>query len=311
MLAHVGRGALGERGNRAFQRTQASRGHGTLEYMGEGNAEQPAGVFHATRATRITVVIGVLNAVCRHKSVFHHDVVAAGAAQAQHIPVVFNAVVALGQQEGHMLKAGCAIAFGQQSAQEQPVAMLGAGGEAPAAIELETAFHRLGLAGRHIGRGNAHAAVLAPDIFLRLSGEQTQLPGVHTDHAINPGGGHTALGQFHLHAIENAWVHFIATPALGLQHTKQTRLGHLLNGFVADLAFAICLLCASGQLGRQRLGTLDHGQRIGGEVVVCHCVHSGLQLPLHRTACGVVGKAFLPMTGMLSPCKFPFIVRSD
>ena len=234
----------------------------------------------------------VLTAVRGHNSVFDDDVMAASSAQTQHIPVVFNTVVRLGQQKGHMLKAGRAITLGQQSAQEQPVAVLGTTGEAPAAIELEAAFHRLGLASGHIGRGNAHAAVLAPDILLRLCGEQCQLPGVNTHHAIHPGGGHAALGQFHLHGVEHAGVHLIATPALGLQHTEQTSLGHFCNGLVADGSIAIRQLRTGRQLGGQCFGSLDHGESIGGQVVIGHCVHTSLQLPLQRAAFGGWARLF-------------------
>jgi hypothetical protein len=70
------------------------------------------------------VVVGALGAVFRHEGVLHHDVVAAGGAQAQHVPVVLDAVVRLGQQEGGVLEALAAVALGQQAAQEDPFAVL-------------------------------------------------------------------------------------------------------------------------------------------------------------------------------------------
>ena len=177
-----------------------------------------------------------------------------------------------------MLQRARAVLLGQQTAEKQPVAMLGAARKAPAAAELVAAFDGHGLAGGHVGRCDPHAGILAPHILLGLRRKQRELPWVHADHAEHPGRGHAALGQFHLDGVEHARVHLVAAPALGLQHAEEPFARHLLDGFVTDAAFRIRLERALGQLGREGLGLLDHLQRFGGEIAlrcefVRHCVH--------------------------------------
>ena len=94
---------------RALQRAQAGGGHRTLEHMGEGNAEQPAGVFLAAGAASVAVVIGVLDAVRRHKSVFNFDIVAAGSGQAIGIPIVMNLEVFFWHQEETALRRAAVL----------------------------------------------------------------------------------------------------------------------------------------------------------------------------------------------------------
>ncbi|MPN13427.1 hypothetical protein SDC9_160748 [bioreactor metagenome] len=224
------------------------------------------------------MVVGALGTMRWHEGVFNHHIVRAGGTQSQHIPVVFDAIVGLGHKESDVLQCARAVALGQQAAQEQPIAVLGAAGKSPAAAELVAALYWLRLTRGHIGGGNARCRILAPHVLLRLSREQRQLPGMNPQHTKHPSGGHAALGQFHLDAVEHTRVHLEAAPTLGLQHAKEAFARHFLNDLVTDAAFAIRLLGTLCQLGRKGLGLLDHLQRFGGEIAlrrefVRHCVH--------------------------------------
>jgi hypothetical protein len=119
--------------------------------------------------------------------------------------------------------------------------------------EAVAAFDLLRLAHRHVGRGDQRAAVLAPNVALGLLAVQRQLPVVHADHAVDPGGGHATLGQRHLNPVEHARVELVAAPALGLQHAEQARSGELAHGFGRHHARFLGRRSALGEFGARAL----------------------------------------------------------
>src|SRR5574337_1066402 len=174
MLAHMCAGAFAKVCDRAVQGADAGRRNGALEYLDERNAVQPAGIDGAAGAALVAVVVGALGAVLGHERVVDHHVVAAGGAQAQHIPVPDDLEVRFGQQEGAMLQCARAVLLRQQAAEEDPLSVFAAAGKAPVAGEAITALDRLGLAHRHVGGGDAGGRILAPYFLLGLFREQWQ-----------------------------------------------------------------------------------------------------------------------------------------
>ncbi|MOA06826.1 hypothetical protein D3C78_1264910 [compost metagenome] len=135
--------------------------------------------------------------------------------------------------------------------------MLAAAGEAPAAADAIAAFDRSDLGHRHVGGGDQRADVLAPNVLLGLDRIARQLPRVHAHHAVDPCGGHAALGEGHLDLEEGAWIDLVAAPLLRLQGAEQAGLLHLADGLVRHLALAVGLLGTFAQGRNQATGTID------------------------------------------------------
>ncbi len=252
---------------------QAGRRDSALEHLRERNAVQPTGVDRTAGAAGVAVVIGAVGAVRGHKGVGDFDVVAAGGAQAEHIKVFNDFEVCLGQQEGAVLQHTRAVFLGQQTTQQNPLAVLRTAAPAPAAAEVVATIHRLGLAGGHVGRCGQRGGVGSPDVNLCLLRKQRDLPVVYANHAINPGGGHAALGQCHLHGVEHARIHFVATPALGLQYLEETCLLHLGDGFTRHHQ---CVFGGAGALGQARnhgAGALNHFNSFRRQIIVFYGHH--------------------------------------
>ena len=120
-------------------------------------------------------------------------------------------------------------------------------------------FYRLGLAHRHVSRGGQDGGIFTPHLLLGLLWEERKLPVVHAHHAVNPGSGHTAFGQRHLHLVENPWIHLVATPALGLKYLEKAGLFHLGDGFGRNQPRVLAGAGAGGQGRDHGAGTLDQG----------------------------------------------------
>ncbi len=116
---------------------------------------QRGGVHHAQRP-----VLG-------HEHVLHHDVVAAGAAQADRVPDVVDRVVGDRQQECAEVD-GFALVVHHEPAEQHPRGVVAAGREAPLAAEPEPAVHRRGPADRCVRRGDPGVLVVGPHLVLRL-----------------------------------------------------------------------------------------------------------------------------------------------
>ena len=104
-------------------------------------------------------------AVLGHEDVLDDDVVAAGAAQADGVPDVLDLVVGPRQQERPEVDRRALVAD-DQAAEEDPLGVVAAGGEAPPAAEREAAVDGLGPAHRCVGRGDQRGRVLAPHLLL-------------------------------------------------------------------------------------------------------------------------------------------------
>ena len=313
MLAHVRRSAHAEVRNGPFQCTNAGGGHRALEHLREGHAVEPTGVGLATRAARVGMVVGAVGAVLGHKSALHRDVMAARGAQAQHVEVLDDFEVGLGQQEGAVLHLARAVLLGQDAAQEDPLTVLDAAAPAPVAAEAVATLHLLGLARGHVGGGDQRRRVLGPDVLLRLLGEQRQLPVVHPDNAVDPGRGHAALGQRHLHGIKHAGVHLVAAPALRLQHLEEARLLHLQDGLTWNQAVVLGLRRTLHQARNHVAGAADQLTRLGGQPVV-HRLRRAFEIRASSHVLLLVGlprAGALVDVGIVGPEQARFIVRSD
>ncbi|MDT4838527.1 hypothetical protein FQZ97_722860 [compost metagenome] len=253
----------------AFQRADARGAHGAHEDLRERQAVQRQVVDSKARAGAHGAIDGAVGAVAGDEHVVDDDIVAAGGAQAQHVPVAHDPVVGARQQEGAVVVSAAGFGGRYQSTQEDPVAQFAAAGELPVAGEAVAAFDRGDLADRHVGRGDQRSGVITPDLLLRAFIEQGQLPVVHADHAVDPGGGHAAPGQRHLDAEEGLRVEFIATVAARLQHLEKARSLHVRDGFGGDACFGLCLRGAFGQHGDHLPGARDQacGQLLGVVVV--------------------------------------------
>ena len=203
----------------------------------------------------------LMGAMLRHEGAIDLDVVAAGGLQAIGVPGVDDLVIALGQQEGAVF--GRAAGFREdQRAQENPVAMLAAGGEAPLAGQVEAAIGLLDLADRLVGRRDQDARILGPDIFLRLEREQAHLQRMNADDAQHPGAGHAALGDGDLHLEEDVGFHLEAAPALGLQNVEEAGFLEIADGFVRDLAGCLAGLRPFAQHRDHGLGARNQGRGV-------------------------------------------------
>src|SRR5690606_28031642 len=111
--------------------------------------------------------------------------------QTDDVPgVLDDLVVGAGQDEvqrcrgvGHL-----PLPVAEHAAQKDPVAVVGAGGELPVAVEYVTAVDRAGDAHRRVGRGDPGVRVVTPDLLLHPRVGARHLPWVHPDDTGDPAG---------------------------------------------------------------------------------------------------------------------------
>ncbi len=222
-------------------------------------------------------VDGFVRAIVRHEYIVHHDVVAARRAQAQHVPILFDGVIAFRQQEGAVLRRFTFLRRRHQRAEKDPFAQFAAAGKLPVPGQPEAAFNGRHPAHRHIGRRNQRALILAPHVLLCAFVEQRQLPVVHTDHAVHPRGRHTAARHGHLNLEEGLRIEFIAAVTLRLKHLEKAgglKIGHRFSG---NPAIRLGLRGAPGEYRRERFGAGDQFGCKGFRIVVAMhgCLHDG------------------------------------
>ena len=108
--------------------------------------------------------------------VVDHDVVGPGAPQTDHVPDVDDLVVRPGDHERAEVD-DLDLGVEHEPAQQHPLAVVAARGEAPRAREPEAAVGDDRLARRGVRRAQPGVGVAPPHRLLRLVGEQRHLPG--------------------------------------------------------------------------------------------------------------------------------------
>ena len=192
--------------------------------------------------------------VVRHERVLDDDVVTAGALQSRYVPGVDDFVIASRNDEDAPV-VGMAR---HGAAEERPFAMLAAAGIFPPPADMEAAVSRFRHPGRHQRRADQRRVVLAPDVRRRPVVQERDEPGMHADHAIDPGDRHVGLAERHLRLEIGQDVEFVAAPALRLEHLEQSRCLHLGNGFLRQPPVAFALRRATPQRRDHRARPCDH-----------------------------------------------------
>ena len=124
----------------------------------------------------------------------------------------------------------------EHRAQDDPVAMVGARAELPAAVEDVAAVDRLGHTLRRVRGGHPGVDVVGPDLGGHLRVGVGQLVGVHAHHADDPAGGRIQRRGGHHRLGELAGVDLEPLVTLGLQQPDQAGRLHHLDGVVGEPA---------------------------------------------------------------------------
>ena len=192
--------------------------------------------------------------VPRHEDILDHQRVAAGAAQAHHMPHVVDAVFGARDQEAAEVN-GLAV-LDHRAADERPRRMVATRGPVPRPAHEVAAVDDMARTHRRVRRGHPHGRVLAPHLFLRLLVEQREVPVVHADDRADPAGGPACRGDAAHRLVERRRIALQATPLLGLEQLEESDLvefGHRLVGKPPEI------LGRLGPLGDQRQEVVDAG----------------------------------------------------
>ena len=145
----------------------------------------------------------------------------------------------------------------RHGAEQNPLRMVAAAGEAPAAAEPMSRRRRSRPSARREARRRDGVRILAPDVALRLLGEIADHPVVLAVHGADPGRRAAALRQGAEHFREHAIVGGKAAEHRGLQATGQSEAAEIVDGFLRQAALGGGLLGALAQHGNERAGALD------------------------------------------------------
>ena len=195
-------------------------------------------------------------AVIRDEYILDDQLLAAGAGQTHHMPVVNNVeVLALNPER---TEHGFAV-FRHPTANKGTASrVVAAAGSQPFAVEHIAAFGFAYRAKRRVGRRHQCGVVTAPQLVAATRIEQTHFKRMHAQHHHIPGAGRTAACQLHQYPVQHIWVHLIATPAFRLQNLEKSGVLKRLDGFLWHHA---CLLAGFGAFAQQRnqlAGALDN-----------------------------------------------------
>ena len=127
------------------------RGDGAGEDRVERQLVEVGGVLLLTRAEAAAGVAHRQRERVGHEDVLDHDVVGAGAGQADHVPDVVDRVV-LARHHERLEVDDLAVVVEDEAAEQHPAAVVAAGGEAPLAGQRVAALGELRLAGRGVRR---------------------------------------------------------------------------------------------------------------------------------------------------------------
>ena len=197
--------------------------------------------------------------------------------------VLDDLVVAAWQEEvayvGEPLEL--AVGVGDQAAEHDPAAVVGAGGVLPFTGEQEAAVHLLAAALRCVRRSDPRVRVGAVDLVLQPGVGQRDLPRVHADDAGDPARGRVVASDRPHPFEEDERIGLVATVAGGLQQADAARLAQHLRGLVGQPAGIV----AERMLGAQEVGGfVDAGDGLVHRwfpfVIVDRNVSNGVIIPV-------------------------------
>ena len=177
-----------------------------------------------------------------------------------------------------------ALLVAEHRAQDDPVAVVGARAELPAAVEDVAAVDRLGHALRRVRGGHPGVDVVGPDLGGHLRVGVGQLVGVHAHHADDPAGGRIQCRGGHHRLGELARVGLEPAVLLGLQQPDQSGPLHELDGVVGEPADLLGFRRLVAQLVGHGHNLVDYPL---AHVVVLTCV--GLDNGLPQSAPRLAG----------------------
>jgi hypothetical protein len=205
--------------------------------------------------------------VRRHEDVLHHNGVGTGAAQADDIPHVIDAVVVARDEEAAEIHRLAVL--DHRAAEHRPGGVIAAGRPGPRAVDQVAAVDDRARAHWCVGGGDPDFGVLAPDVFLRLLREQREVPVVHAHNARHPAGGPARTGDLAHGVVEDHRIGGVTAPLLGLEQPEEAGLLQRLHAFVGDAPQVLGLLCAFAQRRQQRFDPFGHFLRHLG---TCSCL---------------------------------------
>ena len=152
-------------------------------------------------------------------------------------------------------------AFGH-GAEQKPLRMIAAAGEAPSAAQPMTAGHDLRRAVRRDTRRRDGVGIVVPHLVLRALRKIADHPAVLAMHGGDPGRRAAALGQRAEHFGEHAVVGAEAAEHPGLQAAGQPEAAEIVDGFLRQTALGGGLFGALAQSRDERAGALDEDFRV-------------------------------------------------
>ena len=218
--------------------------------------ERPVIEFLAGVAQMKRIEVGV-RAIFGHERVFDHDILAARAAEAGHVPIVVDLIVAARDQKHPGVGRRAVFDRRGNAAERCPLAIIAAAGERPAAAQPKSAINPLDRAGRRQRGRDLDAVVFAPDVLLSLRRKQRQMPVVHADHAEDPAARSADCRGFDDRLIEGLRIELIAAPALWLDAAKQAGLLEVVEGLVRQPPQFLCIGCPLAQYRQQIAHSLE------------------------------------------------------
>ena len=207
--------------------------------------------------------------MARHEHVLDHQGVAAGALEPDHVPLVFDLVVAKRHQEAAEIDR--AAVLDHRSADEGPGGVVASRGPQPVAVDQVAAVDDNSGAHRRVRRRDPHRRVIGPDILLGLLIELGEMPVVHAEDRGGPTGGPAGAGDPAHSLEEQRGIALQAAPLLGLQHLEIAGGVEIGDRRVGKTAQILGLLVA---LAQPRQQFIDGGQNRLRVTLLdrCHCM---------------------------------------
>ena len=207
-------------------------------------------------------------AMGRHKRVLDLDVVAAGAGEAERMPVIEAAEIGLRHQEKTPL--GCAAGLVGHAAGQHPGRGIDAAGKRPLAREAVAAFHRCRLATRkREASGSQCLRVTVPHIFLRAQFKLADVPRVRGEVGVDPRGRRAGLADFEHGVHQHIEAQLGAAKPHRLHQAQQPCFVQISDGLGRHAAQALGFGSARSNARHQRGGS---SARFGGaQALGCRC----------------------------------------